>query len=87
MKVLAVKGVEQDGNLWTVRYTRLNKGGAEQVAYFTYNTQEEATAKYRELLDILQNHNGVYVSTWAKKKVKASKSEKKQPEEPSTYLK
>ena len=72
MKVLAVKGVEKDGHLWTVRYTRLNKGGVKQDAHFTYDTQEEATAKCHELLDILQHHNGVYVSKWAKKKVRTS---------------
>jgi hypothetical protein len=79
MKVLAVKGVEKDGKLWTVRYNRLNKGNVRQDAHFTYDTQEEATAKYHELLDILQHHNGVYVSKWAKKKLKTSRKPARQP--------
>jgi hypothetical protein len=68
MKVLAVKGVAEYDNLWAVRYTRLKGSGVKQDAHFTYNTQEEAVAKYHELLDILHHHNGVYVSKWAKKK-------------------
>jgi hypothetical protein len=71
MKVLSVKGVELYDDLWAVRYTRLTRRGVKQDAHFTYNTQEEATAKYHELLDILQHHNGVYVSKWAKKKVQS----------------
>jgi hypothetical protein len=71
MKVLAVTGVEEYDNLWAVRYTRLKGSGVKQDAHFTYNTQEEAVAKYHELLDILQHHNGVYVSKWAKKKVQS----------------
>jgi hypothetical protein len=72
MKVLTVKAVEAYDDLWAVRYTRLTARGVKQGAVFLYHTPEEAKAKYHELRDILQHHNGVYVSKKAKKKVKAN---------------
>jgi hypothetical protein len=71
MKVLAVKDVEEYGNRWIVPYTRLTTRGVKQGAVFLCGTPEEARAKYHELVDILQHHNGVYVSKKAKKKVQS----------------
>ena len=71
MKVLAVKGIEQYGNLWEVRYTRMH-GRNVQDAVFQCKTPEEAKEKYHELMDILQHHNGVYVSKKARKKVRSN---------------
>jgi hypothetical protein len=71
MKVLAVKGIEKFGNLWEVRYTRLTRRGMKQEAYFLCDSQQEAQAKRDELLDVLQHHDGMYVSKKAQKKVKA----------------
>jgi len=71
MKVLAVKGVEQYSNLWVVRYTRQH-GKNVQDATFLCDTLEEAQAKYDELVDILQHHEGVYLNKKAKKKLKTS---------------
>jgi hypothetical protein len=62
-----VKGIEKFGNLWEVRYTRMH-GRNVQDAVFPCKSPEEAKAKYRELLDILQHHNGVYLGSKAKKK-------------------
>jgi hypothetical protein len=67
MKVLAVKNVEPLGNLWAVRYTRLTRKGVKQDAYFLCDSQEEAKAKRAELLDVLQYHDGVYVSAYKKR--------------------
>jgi hypothetical protein len=64
MKVLAVKDVDEYSNLWAVRYTRLTRKGVKQEAMFLCETQEEATAKYQELLDVLEHHDGVYVSKY-----------------------
>jgi hypothetical protein len=75
--VLAVKDVEEYSNLWAVRYTRLTRRGVKQDAVFLYETPEEARQKRDELLDILQHHNGVYISKKAKKKLKVSGREKK----------
>ena len=76
MKVLAVKGIEKDSfnNLWEVRYTRQH-GKHVQDAMFLCKTPEEAKAKYRELLDVLQHQNGVYVGSKEKRKLKASRRE------------
>jgi hypothetical protein len=74
MKVLAVKGIEQQGNLWAVRYTR-HHGRNVQDAMFLCKTPEEAKAKYRELLDVLLNQHGVYVGSKEKRKLKASRRE------------
>jgi hypothetical protein len=82
MKILAVKSIEVFSNLWTVRYTRLTRRGVKQDAVFLCETPEEAKAKYRELLDVLQHRNGLYIGSKEKRKLKTSKSEKKQPEEP-----
>jgi hypothetical protein len=71
MKVLAVKNVEPFGNLWAVRYTRQH-GRNVQDAYFLFDTPEEAGAKYRELLDVLLHHDGVYLGSKAKRKVRTS---------------
>jgi hypothetical protein len=70
MKVLAVKDVEEYSDLWAVRYTRLTRMGVKQDAVFLYETQEEARQKRDELLDILQNHDGVYIGSKEKKKLK-----------------
>jgi hypothetical protein len=71
MKVLAVKGIEKFGNLWEVRYTRMH-GRNVQDAVFPCKSPEAAKAKYRELLDVLLNQNGVYVGSKEKRKSKAS---------------
>jgi hypothetical protein len=72
MKVLAVKGVEEYSDLWAVRYTRLTVRGVKQGAVFLYETQEEARAKYHELLDAVAHHDGVYIGSKAKRKLKTS---------------
>ena len=73
MKVLAVKGIEKDSdnNLWGVRYTRQH-GKHVQDAVFSCRTEEEAKHKYEELLDILINHDGVYIGSKEKRKGKTS---------------
>jgi hypothetical protein len=73
MKVLAVKGIEKYSNLWEVHYTRQH-GKTVQDAVFLCDTPEEAKQKYKELLDVLQHHAGVYLSKKAKKKLKADSS-------------
>jgi hypothetical protein len=78
MKVLALKGIEKISNLWEVRYTRMY-AGAVQDAVFLCKTPDEAMAKFRELLDVLQHHNGVYVGSKEKRKVKTGR---RNPEEP-----
>jgi hypothetical protein len=72
MKVLAVKGIEKFGSLWEVRYTRMH-GRNVQDAVFPCQTPEAAKAKYRELLDVLLNQNGVYVGSKEKRKLKTSR--------------
>jgi hypothetical protein len=67
MKVLALKGIEQYSDLWEVRYTRMH-GKHVQDAVFFCDTQEEAKQKYKELLDILINHHGVYIGSKEKRK-------------------
>lgn len=69
MKILAVKGVEEQGNVWAVRYT-CQHGKNVQDALWLCDTADEAKAKHQELLDILQNHDGIYLSKKVKKKVK-----------------
>jgi hypothetical protein len=71
MKVLAVKGIEQFGDLWEVRYTRMH-GRNVQDAVFQCKTPEEAKAKYGQLLDILVHHNGIYLGKKAKRKLRAN---------------
>ncbi len=71
MKVLAIKGIEKYGNQWEVRYTR-HHGRNVQDAVFLCKTPEEAKAKYRELLDVLMHHDGVYIGSKAKRKLKTS---------------
>ena len=71
MKVLAVKGIEKEGNRWAVRYTRQH-GRNVQDALFFCDTPDEAKAKYRELLDVLMHHDGVYIGSKAKRKLKTS---------------
>jgi hypothetical protein len=73
MKVLAIKGIEKQGNLWAVRYTR-EHGKNVQDAYFLCDSPDEAKAKYHELLDVLQHHNGVYIGSKAKRKLKTGRS-------------
>jgi hypothetical protein len=72
MKVLAVKGIEKQGNLWAVRYTYETARGVPKGGMFLCDTPEEAKAKYRELLDVLLHQNGVYIGSKAKRKLKAS---------------
>jgi hypothetical protein len=72
MKVLAVKGIEEQGNIWAVRYSRKH-GKNVQDALFLYKMPEEAKKKYVELLDVLVNRNGVYVGSKEKRKLKASR--------------
>jgi hypothetical protein len=72
MKVLALKGIEKQGHLWAVRYTRYH-GRNVQDAMFFCNTPDAAKAKYRELLDVLLKQNGVYVGSKEKRKLKASR--------------
>jgi hypothetical protein len=70
MQVLAVKDVEELGNLWAVRYTRLTRKGVQQDAVFLCDTPDAAKAKYRELPDVLLNQHGVYVGSKEKRKLK-----------------
>ena len=63
MKVLAIKGIEEFSNQWAVRYTRQH-GKNVQDAVFLCDTPEKAKQKYKELLDILIHHDGVYVSAY-----------------------
>jgi hypothetical protein len=44
MKVLALKGIEKQGNLWAVRYTR-HHGRNVQDAMFFCDTPDAAKAK------------------------------------------
>ena len=74
MKVLAIKGIEQQGDVWAVRYTR-HHGRNVQDALFLCKTPEAAKAKYRELLDVLLKQNGVYVGSKEKRKLQASRRE------------
>ncbi len=71
MKVLAVKGIEKFSNRWEVRYTR-EHGKHVQDAVFVCGTPEEAKQKYKELLDILRHHDGVYLGSKEKRKRKTS---------------
>ncbi len=71
MKVLAIKGIEVQGNRWAVRYTR-HHGRNVQDAVFLCQTPEAAKAKYRELLDVLVNRHGVYIGSKEKRKLRAS---------------
>jgi hypothetical protein len=73
MKVLAVKGIEMYSNQWEVRYTR-QYGKNVQDAVFLCDTPEEAKQKYKELLDILIHHDGVYIGSKEKRKLKTSRS-------------
>jgi hypothetical protein len=72
MKVLAIKGIEKQGDVWAVRYTR-HHGRNVQDALFLCKTPEAAKAKYRELLDILQHDDGVYVGSKEKRNLKTSR--------------
>ena len=67
MKVLAIKGIEDMGSRWGVRYTRQH-GRNVQDAVFFCNTPEEAKQKFKELLDILINHAGLYIGSKEKRK-------------------
>jgi hypothetical protein len=71
MKVLAIKGIQKEGNRWAVRYVR-HHGRNVQDAMFLCKTPEAAKAKYRELLDVLVNHKSVYIGSKAKRTLKAS---------------
>ena len=72
MKVLALNGIEKQGHLWAVRYTR-HHGRNVQDAIFFCDTPDAAKAKYRELLDVLLKQNGVYVGSKEKRKLKANR--------------
>lgn len=54
-------------------YTRLTARGVKQPAVFSFRTEEEAKHKYAELLDILINHDGVYIGSKEKRKAKTSR--------------
>ena len=69
---MAVKDVEEYANLWVVRYTYLRADGGKKGGMFICDTPEEAKAKYGELLDILRHHDGVYLGSKAKRKLKPS---------------
>ncbi len=71
MKVLAIKGIEEFSNQWAVRYTRQH-GKNVQDAVFLCDTQEKAKQKYKELLDILIHHDGVYLGSKEKRKLQTS---------------
>jgi hypothetical protein len=73
MKVLAIKGIEEFSNQWAVRYTRQH-GKNVQDAVFLCDTPEKAKQKYKELLDILIHHDGVYIGSKEKRKLKTSSS-------------
>jgi hypothetical protein len=53
------------------RYSRMH-GSNVQDALFFCDTPDEAKAKYRELLDVLLHHDGIYLGSKAKRKVRAS---------------
>ena len=72
MNVWALKGIEKQGNLWAVWYTR-HHGRNVQDAMFFCDTPDAAKAKYRDLLDVLLKQNGVYVGSKEKRKLKASR--------------
>ena len=72
MKLVAVKYIWEYDNKWAVPYTYLRADGGKRDGMFLYDTPEEAQAKRDELLDILQNHDGVYLGNKAKKKLRAS---------------
>jgi len=87
MKVLALKGIEKQGHLWAVRYTR-HHGRNVQDAIFFCDTPDSAKAKYRELLDVLLKHNGEYVGSKEKRKLKTSRGKSGDivvPSSPSTH--
>ena len=73
MKVLAIKGIEKQGDLWAVRYTR-EHGKNVQNALWLCDTPDEAKAKYHELLDVLKHYDGMYIGKKEKKKLKISGS-------------
>ena len=72
MKVLALKGIEKQGHLWAVRYTR-HHGRNVQDAIFFCDTPDAAKAKYPELLDVLLKQKGVYVGSKEQRKLQASR--------------
>jgi hypothetical protein len=74
MKVLGVKGIEAQGDLWAVRYTYLRADGGKKGGMFLYDTREKAQNKHQELLDVLKHHDGVYLGKKAKKKLRTSSS-------------
>ena len=87
MKVLALNGIEKQGHLWAVRYTR-HHGRNVQDAIFFCDTPDSAKAKYRELLDVLLKHNGEYVGSKEKRKLKTSRGKSGDivvPSRPSTH--
>jgi len=69
MKVMAIKGIEDMGHRWGVRYTR-QYGKTVQDAYFLCKTPDEAKAKFQELLDVLVHHDGVYIGSKEQRKRK-----------------
>ena len=50
MTIVAVKGIEDYGDWWEVRYTRLTRRGAKQEASFVCETLEAAYEKSQELV-------------------------------------
>ena len=52
-----------------MRYTR-HHGKSVQDAYFLCKTEEAAKEEFRELLDIMVHHDGVYIGSKEKRKRK-----------------
>jgi hypothetical protein len=71
MKVVAVKGIEQYSNVWLVHYTRQTAKGA-RGAVFMCSTPAEALEKALELQDSIEHHDGVYIGSKEKRKIKTS---------------
>ena len=74
MKVVAVKDIEEYGNVWLVHYTRQTAKGVVQGAVFMCYTLDAAKQKHAELQDILEHHDGVYIGSKerGKRKVRTS---------------
>ena len=70
MKVIAVKDIEEYGNVWLVHYTCQTAKGGVQDGVFMCDTLEAAKEKYRALLDVLEHHDGVYIGSKEKRKRK-----------------
>ena len=63
MKVIAIKDIEEYGNVWLVRYTRQTAKGRVHGGVFMCDTLDKAKEKYQALLDVLRHHDGVYIGS------------------------